>query len=45
MKCVYVLMGGCIGDYYIVKIFSSKEKAENESKNNKLYWVEEWEIQ
>lgn len=47
MRYVYVLMDGCIGDYHIVDIYSSKKKAEEAKKNRKdTYdpWIEKWEI-
>ena len=28
MKKVYVLMGGCVGDSYVVGVFSSAKKAD-----------------
>lgn len=30
MKNAYVLMGGCIGDSYVVGVFSSEKKANEE---------------
>ena len=41
MKKVYVLMGGCIDDYYVVGVFSSMKKANEKReqiiKNSKFY--------
>lgn len=31
-KNIYVLVGGCIGDRYVVGVFSSKKKAEEAKK-------------
>lgn len=33
MKKVYVLMGGCIDDQYIVGIYTSEKKAKEEREN------------
>lgn len=55
MKKVYVLNGGCIDDRYVIGVFSSKKKAEEERekiiKTDSFYrhspddlWVEEFEL-
>jgi len=51
MKYVYVVMTGCVGDYHINSIQSSKEKGDKrkqELKEDKRYhgdvWVEKWEV-
>lgn len=55
MKKVYVLNGGCIDDRYVVAVFSSKKKAEEERekiiKADNYYkkfpddlWIEEFEL-
>lgn len=55
MKKVYVLNGGCIDDRYVVAVFSSKKKAEEERekiiKTDNFYkhspddlWIEEFEL-
>lgn len=55
MNKVYVLNGGCIDDRYVVAVFSSKKKAEEERekiiKTDNFYkhspddlWIEEFEL-
>ena len=55
MKKVYVLNGGCIDDRYVVAVFSSKKRAEEERKRiintNRFYrqspddlWIEEFKL-
>lgn len=53
MNKVYVVMGGCVGDYGIYYICSSVEKAEERIKqmNNDKWgrqaepWWEEWKVE
>ncbi len=47
---VYVVVGGCVGDYHIIAIYQNKRDAEaranqeNQDCNGLGAYVEDWEV-